>query len=296
MVINKGKVRFSFDFECGWGLAQGEGWRKAESQGVFKELRPAMYRLVQRLDELELSFTWAVVGGMVDEPSQRDVSYLKGSFANDMQVFLSEAEEKTVDGRDLLDLLVGMRTKQKFGTHTYSHLLFTDQDQDCKVIAKDLSMAKSVNLRLGLDATRLVFPRNQAGYFRVLQSLGITNVRMPAANALHPHQLSGALGRGISLAFRPISEVSEIKDESGLIFHYASELLNWGHSAGVLKKYLVRRRRKHAMHAAKNGSDIHFWIHPFDIVQTKGLENDVFTLISDVASLRDQGLIDVDGF
>ena len=140
------------------------GWRAVEAAGVYRDLRPALRRFTERLDELELSFTWAVVGGMVDEPGKRDVSHLRGVFARDMAEFLAQAEGTTVDGRDLLDIVTGLRTKQSFGTHTYSHLLLSDPDQGADVVAEDLARAVEVNRRIGLDASRIVFPRNHSGH------------------------------------------------------------------------------------------------------------------------------------
>ena len=296
MTGRKGKVRLSLDFECGWGVAQGGGWRSVEAAGVYRDLRPALRRFTQQLDELELSCTWAVVGGMVDEPSTRDVSHLRGRFAQDMKVFLAEAEEPTLDGRDLLDMVVALKTKQSFGTHTYSHLLFSDPQQGTDVIAEDLARAITVNQRLGLDASRLVFPCNHAGHLENVAAAGITHVRMAPLGSADPTARPGPFQRGISLAVRPVPTVIEIFDASGVVCHHASELLNWGASASVVKRLLIRRRRKRAMREAMRGGDIHFWFHPFDLVQTKGLESDMAAILSQIASLRDRGIIDAGGF
>ncbi|MBU2167326.1 MAG: hypothetical protein KKF88_05765 [Alphaproteobacteria bacterium] len=294
--MTKGRIRLSLDFECGWGVAQGGDWRGVEAAGVYRDLRPALRRFAERLDELELSFTWAVVGGMVDEPGHRDVSHLRGGFARDMAVFLAEAEEPTVDGRDLLDIVTGLRTPQSFGTHTYTHLLFSDPEQGADVIAEDLARAGAVNRRLGLAATRLVFPRNHSGHLEKVAEAGITHARMPPVNAPDPTARPGPLQRAISLATRPIASVVETKDRTGVTLHFASELLNWGASASPVKRALIRRRRELAVEKAVGGEDIHFWIHPFDLVQTKGLGEEMRELLSTMASLRDRDLIEIGGF
>lgn len=294
--MTKGKIRLSLDFECGWGVAQGGGWRAVETAGVYRDLRPALRRFTRRLDELELSFTWAVVGGMIDDPATRDVSHLRGGFAHDVVTFLSEAEQSTIDGRDLLDMVTSLRTKQSFGTHTYSHLLFSDPEQGQEVIAEDLARSVAVNARQGLDTTRLVFPRNHSGYLETVAAAGITHARMPPTNTPDPTARPGPMRRAISLATRPIASVVEIRDASGIMFHHASELLNWGASASRLKRALVRRRKILAIENATHGKDIHFWIHPFDLVQTKGLGDDMQEFLLQVAALRDRGLIEVGGF
>lgn len=296
MTSQKGKVRISLDFECGWGVAQDQGWRAVEASGIYRELRPAFRRFTKLLDELELSLTWAVVGGMIDEPSRRDVSHLCGRFSRDVKIFLTEAEDMTIDGRDLLDMVINMNTPQAFGTHTYSHLLFSDSEQSREVIVADLSRAISVNAGLGLNASRLVFPRNHAGHFEALGSLGITHVRMPPINGADPVQPPGILRRGVSLATRQITEVSEIVESSGVVLHHASELLNWGASSSFIKRNMTRMRRRRALSMAEQGADIHFWLHPFDLVQTKGLESDVSKMLFQISRLRDRGVIDIGGF
>lgn len=296
MTGRKGKVRLSLDFECGWGVAQGGGWRAVEAAGVYRDLRPALRRFTRQLDELELSFTWAVVGGMVEEPSARDVSHLHGGFARDMEIFLAEAEEPTVDGRDLLDMVVGLKTRQSFGTHTYSHLLFSDPEQGPEVIAQDLARATAVNRRLGLDASRLVFPRNHAGHLDTVAAAGINHVRMPPLGSADPTARPSQLRRALESLTRPPSAVAEQSRPDGLILHHASEFLNWGVGAGKAKRLIKWHRVGRTVDAAARGMDVHFWLHPFNLAQKSGLDDAVNGFLHRVAGLRDRGLIEVGGF
>lgn len=119
---------------------------------------------------------------------------------------------------------------------------------------------------------------------------------MPPVNSLDPSANTGAIQRAISLATRPVASVVEAEDASGVTLHFASELLNWGATASRVKRALIRRRRKLALERAKHGEDIHFWIHPFDLVQTKGLASDVYDLLVNIAALRDCGTVETGGF
>lgn len=291
-----GTVRVSLDFECGWGMVQGGGWRACEAAGVYRDLRPALKRFTDLMDELELSFSWSVVGAMIDDPARRDVSHLRGRFASDVRVFLAESEPTTVDGRDLLDVVLAMRTRQSFGTHTYSHLLFSDPEQGPEVFSEDLTRAVRTNAALGLDATRLVFPRNHAGHFKLVRAAGITHVRMTPKNMAEPTRRPGLARRALSAAVRPISPVVETHDPSGLVLHHASELLNWGAGSGTLKRVLIQSRVSRAIARAAAGADVHFWVHPFDLVQTEGLGDAFATLLSQIADHRERGLIRVSAF
>jgi hypothetical protein len=294
--MSKGKVRLSLDFECGWGVAQGGAWRANQAAGIYRNLRPALRRFTSRLDELEISATWAVVAGMVTPPESRDITHLRGQFANDMATFLAEADRETVDGRDLLEMVISMRCKQSFGTHTFSHLLFSDPEQGPEVVLQDLMRASEVSKSLGLDFSRIVFPRNHAGHFSTLQAVGITHARMPAINGHNPIARPGRIRRMLGAAIRPPSQVCEIKDTSGVILHHATEFLNWGAKAGNFKRMLHWRRVKQALAAAATGQDVHFWMHPFNLAEGTGLDHAVDKLLLEIGALRDAGKIDVMGF
>lgn len=292
--MTKGTVRVSLDFECGWGMAQGGGWRPKEEAGVYTGLRPAFDRFVSRIDELEFSFLWAVVGAMIDEPSQINLDHLQGSFAQDAKIFLSEAKGPTKDGRDLMDSLMSMKTKQTFGSHTYSHLLASDTDQDYKAYGNDIAQSVRVNKSWGVDAQKLVFPRNIVGHSQVLSDLGFTHIRMPPKNAaLGSRSLTK---RTLDYLNRPVSPVSEEQDDSGLNLHYASEFLNWGHQSPSFKKRLHSRRVRAALKHAENGGDVHFWLHPFNLAETVGLSDVVDGFLLDLKRLEDRDKITVSGF
>ena len=95
---------------------------------------------------------------------------------------------------------------------------------------------------------------------------------------------------------RPFSPVAEFGDESGLLLHYATEFLNWGKQSGVAKRKLQRLRIERALRLASNGADVHFWLHPFNLVETPGLGDFVDQLLIRIAGFRDQNQLRVTGF
>ena len=294
--MSKGTLRISLDFECGWGCVSDGIWHQRQSDGIYRDLRPALARFTKRADDLELKLCWAVVGAMIEPPSERDFAHLRGKYALDIRRFNDEAEEPTHDGRDLLDMVTSMQTAQQFGTHTYSHLTVSDPEQGAEVLAEDLSRAVYVNAKLGLDADRLVFPRNHYGHFDVVRSAGIKCARMPPDNMVDPQNRPGPIKRAISGILRPVSPVTELQDESGVILHHATEFLNWGGQSGVVKRRLQQRRINRALTQASNGTDVHFWLHPFNLVETSGLGDFVDQFLIQIAKYRDADRLRVTGF
>ena len=288
-----GTIRISLDFECGWGSVEDGKWRAREAAGVYTRLRPALRRFVDQLDALEIPCTWACVGAMIDSPDARDLSYLKGSYATKMQAFLAEADGPTMDGRDLLDMVTGARVAQAFGTHSYSHMNFHDPDQDGAVARAEMAQAARANKAAGIACEALVFPRNHVAHLEAVAASGVRMVRMPPANAGG----GGRVKRALDAFLRPVSPVTEEVDaDTGLVLHYASEFLNWGVGAGAVKQFATKRRHAAALKAAARGADVHFWLHPFNLAETAGLADHVSDILAQIATLRDQGRIEVKPF
>ncbi len=153
-----------------------------------------------------------------------------------------------------------------------------------------------MNQNLGLDFTRIVFPRNHAGHFAALRAAGITHARMPPINGHNPLARPSRFGRTLGAALRPPSPVQEISDPSGISLHHATEFLNWGAKAGALKRALHWRRVTKAVDAAISGQDIHFWMHPFNLAEGTGLDDAVDGFLLNIAAHRDAGKLDVMGF
>lgn len=290
-----GKVTISLDFEAGWGVIDNGKWRLREKAGVYDRLRPALRRFVAQLDATEISCIWAVVGGMVDDPALRDISHLKGSYRAKADRFLAEAKPATKDGRDLLDTVLAARCAQRFGTHGYSHVLFSDPEQDADVFAAELQRARAVNARYGLDAGFFVFPENRFGHLETVRAAGVSMVRMPALNASAQPGAGTAVSRAMGAVLRPPSPVAERQDASGLRLHHGTELLNWGAGAGAAKTWLTKRRIEGALRAARGGAHVHFWLHPFNLAETRGLLAYVEDLLSCLARWRDAGEIEISG-
>lgn len=290
-----GKVTISLDFEAGWGVVGNGSWRAREAAGVYRNLRPALRRFVSLLDDLEISCIWATVGAMIEDPSERDFSHLKGAYASKVADFVAQAEGETHLGLDLLETVMSARQKQYFGTHGYSHVLFTDSEQDETVFRVELERARRINASFGLDANFFVFPENRSNHLDVVSDAGIRIARMPAVSGPFPDRRRRAVRRMFDLAVRPVSSVSETVCSGGLRLHHASELVNWGTSAPRIKKALMMRRIERAIQCAKSGQHVHFWLHPFDLVATEGLEEFWVAKMNDIASARNGGSIMIKG-
>lgn len=286
------RVYITMDFEAGWGAIGNNLWRVRERAGVYRDLRDVLGEVVARLDEREITLTWAVVGAMIDAGAV-DLSHLSGAYRERAEQFLSHAEPMTRDGRDLLEIVQRTRQPQGFATHGYSHVSFQDPDQSAEVFSAEMARALAANRAAGLSARTLVFPRNEAGALDAVRRAGIEKIRLPPMG----HQPRGKLGRALAAIFLPPAKVIEKSDGNGLVRHTGTAFLNWGKGANSLKRAVTRRHLSQALAmAAANEGDVHFWLHPFNLVETEGLYSYFLTFIDEIGTLRDRDRIDVAKF
>jgi len=273
--MSKGQIIISLDFEAAWGVIDHGVWQSKEKQNVYEALRPRLKEFVALLGDLEIACTWATVGAMIDDPEHRDVSYLKGRFGREAQHFVETAQQQSFDGRDLLDIVQTCTTPQKFGTHTYSHLLLSDPEQDADVMRIDLEKACAANRRRGIAADVL---------------------RMPATHGPDPYAPAPRLKRFSRALFSKPSPVLDEVSDTGLNLHYASELLNWGVGPSQLKVAITKRRIRTSVEMARSGAAMHFWLHPFDLVEAPGLYDFVKETLSTIAAAREASELEIGVF
>ena len=291
------RVYLTFDFEAGWGGIDDRLWPQRQANGLYRAMRPMLADLVGRLDRLELSCTWAVVGALIEAPELNDIAHLRGAYRAEAERFVAGAEPETRDGRDMLDMILGARTPQRFASHGYSHVSFTDPEQDDAVLAADLEFARRANKAAGLACDRLVFPCNHVGALEQVGAAGIAKVRTPAMRngsfAVPAPTLAGRAWAALTTPPAPVTET----DHDGVCLHSGTEFLNWGPRAGLAKRVLHKRRISAALElAARGGGDVHFWLHPVDLVETRGLFSHFLTILDRLGQMRDKGQIEIATF
>lgn len=294
--MSLGSIIITLDFECGWGSIGNGLWRVRESNRVYENLRPAMRGFLDRLDDLEIRLTWATVGAMIENPATIDLSHLQGAYAAKASEFLSNSQPPTRDGRDLLDMLLKMRTHQAFASHSYSHVLFTDEEQSDSTYQSEILKSISCCDAYNLSCDSLVFPENKVNKLGLVSKTDILKVRMPAKNDNRLSHNTNKITRAYNAVARAPSPVAETSKDSNLQLHYASEFLNWGNNASMLKRAVTKRRIRKAIDSALAGNGIHFWFHPFNLAETQGFADYMDDFLIQIATLRDQDKLKISLF
>lgn len=278
-----GTFTVSFDFELGWGAIETGLWKIREKKDVYNTLRPALRRVVNLLDDLEISLTWATVGAMIANPSLEDFEYLPLPFQTRAKEFLTSAAPSSKDGRDLFDIVASAKTSQDIGSHSFSHTRFQEktftQDQ------KQIEMKKSISAlnEYNVVPKSFVFPVNQVASHDVVEQAGIQVARTPPKT---PHSKAGKLVEKIS-GYSPTA--IRTHHHGGLDVESGSMLFYWGLGTDWrLRRSLVQNQIRSGLNeATKSDHHLHIWLHPFNLVEIPTLELGFSKVLKKAAKLRD---------
>ena len=291
-MTNKAKFVLSLDFELGWGSIENELWKRREAKGVYENLRTVLPLFLEEMDVLEIPVTWAFVGAMLDEPGKRQFHHLPKAIRNQTISFVSNAKQKTVDARDLFDMILGSRVKHAFGSHTYSHVRFDYPGLNEEFIRKDMEQFARVSRSLGVETDSLVFPQNIEGYHKQLRQLNYQSVRTPPNKAFSKSKMLHLISSAMTAP--PLSRINKMDD--GMSRHSGSMFFNSGPKRVHRLPFVVNQALSGLNAAIKNNGTIHIWIHPFNLSESPFLLAALLKVMKEVAKKREKGLIEVSTF
>lgn len=270
-------IVISLDFELGWGGVEEGFWKKREVAGVYRRLREDFYNLLADADRLEIPMTFAVVGAMIDSLNDSSFEHLPDGYRCSVRDFVSKAEDTTVFGRDLFDMILAANVSHEVASHTYSHLHAHHCDAVDQIILADLKKSLDVIGRYVDRPKSLVFPRDQKFSGSVLEESGLSVVRVPPKA-----ESKSTLGRLLEVPPSTARAAGWGGGESS-----GSVLLNWSTgSKAILKRRLVECKVRRGM---LSDQDQHYWFHPFNLSEVKGFSVWFREVMEDIARMRDAG-------
>ncbi len=287
MMINS-KVILSFDFEIGWGDVTNERWKKRERNGVYKKLRKVLPEILSTMDEYEFPATWATVGAMFDHPKNRDFSHLPTKAKDLVNSVLKAAKPDSFDGRDLFESVIGSKTSHLIASHSYSHVPFTYEGVNNRVIFEDMTRFNSVAKDFNIFANRFVFPENREAHYEALAQTGYTKARVAADNTFRNRYLY----RASTMLLAPPSGREE-DGPNGITRQFGSMLFN---DAGKSHRVPLLNRRVSLglKQLDRRGGTLHIWAHPFNFAESNALKASFIDTIKTIAQKRDQGSLTVE--
>jgi hypothetical protein len=182
-------VCISGDFEMSWAW-RGRGQELMTHRALTE--RSNIPRILELLDEYSIPITWATVGHLFLDSCRRSgdgIAHPKmprvpanPRWSGDWYMHdpCSDCRRDPLwYAPDLVRQILESRTPHELGTHSFSHVNFSEQCSTAELIRAEIEACRSVMAPWGAAPRSLVFPHNVMGYAHLplLAELGITAVR-----------------------------------------------------------------------------------------------------------------------
>ncbi|WP_112310546.1 polysaccharide deacetylase family protein [Pseudogemmobacter bohemicus] len=277
-----GSLVISLDFELLWGV-RDHATRGSYGANILGG-RKAIPRMLDLFARHGIRATWATVGFVFCEsreelfdalpPEELRPRYDNPALSNYRyldEVGKDEAADPWYFGKSLVRKIADT-PGQEIGTHTLSHCYCLESGFTPEAFDADLSGAKKLASRQGIDLQSVVFPRNQYAdaYLDVCRRQGLKTFRgNPQSWAYRPTGGSGQtrLRRALRLAdaYSGVlgSHIARTSSENGLTNVPASRFLRpCAGKLAPLHPLHIRTICRGMTRAARSGSVYHLWWHP----------------------------------
>ncbi len=278
-----GNFLFSLDTELAWGWF--DDYRPGRySEGGVRE-RQVIARLLEILDEFEITATWALVGHLFyakcEECIVCPVRDWQGKYASYDQVYGTADRLWYAD--DLVQLLLCRGARHEIGCHGYTHRIFDERSLNAKEARVEIGEWQRVAARAGVRAASMVFPRNRAGHLPLFKDAGFTCYR---GDELHPPDYYSLplIGKAINLLdlrlqFRTPQVYNPRVDPFGLVnlpasrgFFQIDRRVDHALDSLGLGRLRIARIKRGVERAAREGKTVHIWAHPCEFRRESDLE------------------------
>lgn len=271
-------MTFSLEIELGWSLGR---------TGKVENLSPRrrketeyLERLLHTCDSLDIPLTFDVVGHLFHRECEGGHTGPHDPEWFDLDPCSDVETDPYYYAPDLIDAIVSSETDHELATHTYSHVLFNDCNND--VIEWEISKAQSIHEEAGLATpTSIVPPQHNEVSYEVLEQTGIETIRIPYDERPDFERSMSKANRLREILFGT-PPVVEPEREDGLTVTYSTRYPSIAapflpsnhrptHPAFKMMPLPLRRRlhrwnlTRSLQEAKKEGSHVHYWAHLFDI-------------------------------
>lgn len=279
--LPRGICTVSIDLESVWG-----SWDticSAKHRDASRYERDACARLVTLLDRNDIRATWAVVGRLFDEKVRAP---LTGPTDNWF-------------APDLLDLVTTSSLDHEIASHSYGHVHYHATTRD--EAERDLTAAKNLHGRYGLDFVSFTFPGNTPAHTSILKKVGLRVFRGADRGVAH---IAGRLHGGLTSAFAVADEfisdalpaVRPLLHTSGLVELPTSMHLapRQGARAWVPTQRIERRALEAIRYAASHKTLFHLRLSPKSLYfATDAQVRTLTSIFEEVRTMQDKRLMEV---
>jgi hypothetical protein len=308
--LDRGAFTISLDFELTWGtldLIGPEKWNE-----LYKREREVVIdRLLTLFVEFDVSATWCILGHLFLD-SCAPVNGIKHPeivradhdwhpadwFASDPCGSVETAP--IFYGRDLVEKIRGCAVSQEIGSHSFSHIIFSDAGCSADAARSELTECLKLAREMDIEMASFVFPRNEIGHLDVVGELGFKCYRGVEPNWFESARYPQSFRRimrlmEVLLAAKPPVVLPE-REENGLWNIPGSAMYFPSH--GVRRHISMNRRVKRAVKgldaAVAEKKIFHLWFHPTNMAdEMEEMFGGLRKILEHADSLRQKGELDI---
>ncbi|MFC7139034.1 polysaccharide deacetylase family protein [Halosimplex aquaticum] len=261
-----GSVVVSVDAELGWGFVDYD----SPPESRVESGRSGWRTLCRLFDAYDVPATWAVVGHLFHEACDgRHPDHPAGPewFAPEREQWADRPD--LTCGPELIERVRESGPDHEIGSHTYSHVLFGDDQTTGDVAAAELARSRAVADEQGIDLRSLVFPRNELGHRDKLAEHGFDAYRggRPTPRRTLPEKLKTvAFGSGHPPVVTPATDEYGLVNIPASLYLYSFE----GPALRATKPFvgdpIVELVERGLDAAAESEGVLHLWLHPNNLV------------------------------
>ncbi|WP_159904798.1 polysaccharide deacetylase family protein [Salinirussus salinus] len=296
---SSGALVVSLDTELVWGMFDTGPVDPVRYAGTRSVIR----NLLDLFDRYQIPVTWALVTHLLidcrgSEPNEQ--SYSDSCERDNRNVALPCQQEMDPElwyEPRVLNWLENARMDHDIGSHTHTHLVFSESTrEDARV---DIEQSMAVAKRYNIDLSSFVYPRNEIDHQDLLSDVGFEVYRGINSRWHERLQMPTTLRKGARFAEETIQWTPPTvlpRTESGLVEVPGSQVFRPYHGGWQYTPVHSQRTRAIAglNRAAQTGRIFHLWFHPFNFARNSGqLLNALEATLAHAEHLRDDDRLDV---
>ena len=302
--LERGIFILSLDFELAWGMHDlwdaDIGIPKAMIAAYMRtrtEVVDALLRLFQKYD---ISATWATVGYMFHDQDDTQESYANKHIQRLATASLSCTEDEFKSiwlGDDLITKVQAANPTQDIGSHTYSHVIFSDPTCTADVADREIAQCVALAKQMDLPLKSFVFPRNEEAHHDVLQKYGFTSYRSVQPGWVNhfsgqAQRWAKFLSDAIGLT-PPLAVVEEKREGLWGISASAYYRPAYGKARFIPNRSRVGQSMRGINKAIKKCGIYHLYLHPSDMAfASERLLDGLEQILNHAAEARQNGQLD----
>ena len=307
--LNQAVFTLSLDFELIWGTRDWAGTERfREACEVEREV--VIDRLLALLERHEISAAWCTVGHLFLDRCEKEngrkhpdvlrpqVEGETGDWFDD-DPCTNERDAPTFYGRALMDRIRNCAVPQEIGSHSFSHVIFTDPTCSREVAASEIAKCAEIAAEQGLTLRSFVYPRNEIAHLDVLEQYGFTSFRGRDPVWYDRHWVPKPLRRiahfgSVAVAATPPVVLPE---RVGRMWNIAGSMIllpMHGFRKYIPASRRVARAAKGLEKAVAERKIFHLWFHPTNLaIEVESMFGALEKILLRVSALREAGKLEV---